>query len=159
MRGEDLEQAYAGIHHVGLAVSYPTGFTFTYDQQCFPIVTSSRPSAGTLLQRGTTVTLLTHAVFCAIASPALPVGRLPTYRVPNFVGKRVPTAITWDEHRNLYWSGRFPALRSGRARTLFANYVVTHQAPSAGARIRLGIRGTDSFTATPLVLTAKPAPR
>jgi len=118
-----------------------------------PIVAGSSPGAGTAVRRGSVISLLARIGLCPSASPAVPVGTLPSYRVPDFIGKRLTAAIAWIQYRNLYWAGTIPPLRAGDASSLFANYTITAQRPRPRGRMQLGIEGHDSFRPTPLSLT------
>ncbi len=97
---------------------------------------------------------------CALASPAVPVGPLPRYTVPDFVGKPIAAASRWVAQKTLYFTERLGPLKAGDAPTLFANYRITAQHPAPGTRIVLGIgthnaAGTSgTFTPTPLTITA-----
>jgi beta-lactam-binding protein with PASTA domain len=152
-RGEDLPHAYLKLHAAGLSVAFTLPFSLDWSYECVPLVVGSVPRAGADVRRGSAVSLRVRIPGCGAASPAVPVGRLPSYRVPDFVGKPLTAAIAWIQHRNLYWAARIPPLRAGDAATLFANYTVTAQRPRPGSRMQLGIKGQDSFRPTPLSLT------
>jgi hypothetical protein len=97
---------------------------------------------------------------CGLASPAVPVGTLPRYTVPDFVGKRIAAASRWVAHKTLYFTERIGPLEAGDAGSLFANYRITAQYPPPGTRIALGIgthnadRTSGTFTPTPLTISA-----
>ena len=99
------------------------------------------------------VSLIAPSPFWLAASPGVPVGTLPSYRVPDFIGKPRTAAIDWIQHRNLYWAATIPPLHAGDAASLFANYTTTAQRPRPGAEMKLGNEGHDSFQPTPLTLT------
>jgi hypothetical protein len=145
--------AYLKLHAGGLSVTFTRPFSVDWSYECAPVVVGSVPRAGIDVRRGSTVSLLVRIPFCAAASPGLPVGTLPSYRVPDFIGKPLTAAIAWIQHRNLYWAATIPSLRTGDAASLFANYTITAQRPRPGGAMQLGIKGPDSFRPTPLSLT------
>jgi hypothetical protein len=85
---------------------------------------------------------------------------LPRATVPNFVGKRLSTAIRWSDNNKLDWyAPNLPPLNSGSAAALYDNYVITGQTPAAGSTFTLGIESgggqAGSFEPTPLTLTVE----
>ncbi len=157
-RGEDLPRAYLKLHAVGLSVTFTRPFSLDWSYECVPLVVGSVPRAGAAVRRGSAVSLLLRIPGCSVASPGVPVGRLPSYRVPDFIGKPLTAAIAWIQHRNLYWAATIPPLRAGNAASLFANYTITRQRPRPGGAMKLGNEGHDSFQPTPLSLTVNGRP-
>ena len=157
-RGEDLPHAYRKLHAAGLSVTFTLPFSLDWSGECVPLVTGSVPRAGADVRRGSAVSLLMRIPGCGVASPGVPVGRLPSHRVPDFIGKPLTAAIAWIQHRNLYWAATIPPLHAGDAATLFANYTITRQRPRPGGAMKLGNEGHDSFQPTPLSLTVNGRP-
>jgi hypothetical protein len=158
-RGEDLPHAYRKLHTAGLRVTFNSSFSLNWSYECMPIIAGSVPSAGTHVRRGSVVSLIApRSPICPAASPAVPVGTLPSYRVPDFIGKPLTTAIAWIQHRNLYWAATIPPLQAGDATSLFANYTITRQRPRPGGAMKLGNEGHHSFQPTPLSLTVNRRP-
>jgi hypothetical protein len=143
----------------GLGVTFARSFSLDWSFECVPIIAASRPTASSTVRRGSAISLSWSTPFCPIASPAVPIGTLPTYTVPNFIGKPLTAAIAWIQHRNLSWAATIPPLRDGVASSLFANYTVTSQLPRPGKTMQLGIEGHDSFRPTPLTLTLISSPQ
>jgi hypothetical protein len=157
--GFAVGRAYSRVHRAGLRVSYTRSF-FEGSFECGPTVGGQRPAAGRVVSPASTVVLTPRRSFCVLGSPGVPVGRLPSARVPNFAGKTVLLASRWADRHRLYWqAGPLPPLRSGDADELLANYAVRSQAPHPGSIRKLGIAGrlgrnSGSFRPTPLVLRA-----
>lgn len=156
--GEDLPHAYLKLHDAGLSVTFTRPFSLDWSYECVPLVAGSVPGADAAVTRGSAVSLLLRIPPCGVASPGVPVGKLPSYRAPDFIGKPLTAAIAWIQHRNLYWAATIPPLHAGNAASLFANYTITRQRPRPGGAMKLGNEGHDSFQPTPLKLTVKGRP-
>lgn len=129
----DLILAYARLHRVGLRVSFPQSFSAS-SLGCPPVIGRQSPHAGLRVRKGTVVTLQAQLPRCGGASPSVPSGRLPSAKVPNFIGQPVSTAVAWADSHRLYWAAeQLPPLVVGDASHLLDNYRVTHQQPAARA--------------------------
>ena len=158
MAGESLSQAYRHLHAAGLRVSYPHSF-FDGSFECEPVVASQRPQASTTITAGDVVTLAPRRVLCSAGGLGVPVGRLPSARVPVFVGQSVATVRAWTHQHRLYWQANWlPPLRGGGAPQLLANYIVRTQTPRPGSILILGIahklKHGGTFRPTPLTVRA-----
>jgi hypothetical protein len=158
--GQDLASAYARLHRTGLRVSFSG--SFSTDNMCLPLVTSSRPSSGQHVAAGTTITLHFRPAPCGAASPGVPTGPIPSARVPNFLGQRLTAAIKWVDQHGLDWrTGRLGGLFAADAPTLLANYRVVRQDPKPGSTLKLGVGSrhgnSGTFRPTPLFLSCRRA--
>jgi len=151
-RQTDLADAFAMLHSLGLRVAIDQATPYSSLRPAW--VAKLTPRAGTRVPVGTTVTITPNDG--PIGSPSFMKSN-PHSRVPSFIGKTAATAINWANGHNLYWGvPRLPPLPASDARTLFAAYRVTAQAPAAGKTMGQGLRSIHgSFTPTPLTLTLK----
>jgi hypothetical protein len=94
------------------------------------VVRRIAPAAGRRVARGSVVTVSVSSGGVAGSSPGVPVGRLPSYLVPDFTGHLASTAPSWLRGKTLSFTAYLGPLRAGNASSLFANYVVTRQAPA-----------------------------
>jgi beta-lactam-binding protein with PASTA domain len=135
--GQGVLVAYARLHAAGLRVSIPQGVSFVWSR---PLkVARSSPSGGRRVVRLSVVRL--YLSCCGRAGgPRVPKGRLPSYRMQNFVGSTVRDASLWATKRKLVFRAYLGALKAGRAAGLFANYRVSRQRPKAGTRLAVGQR-------------------
>ena len=142
-----LVTAYDRLHARGLAVA--TDRPLSHGP--YIRVVGQRPSAGTEVERGTTVTLMldpkfdTRRVCCD--SRSLP--------MPNFVGRNLGDVSEWLFKRGLYWKlVDTPALPPTNRPHMLDPYVVTGQEPPVGTRIPESIpRGSGDLQ--PIELRAK----
>jgi hypothetical protein len=118
-----------------------------------PYVVGQRPRAGTRLPWGSVVRL--RVALGPVGSPSGP-SKLPSYRVPDFVGKRLAAAIGWTHGKVLFWQTDLPPLPPSSAKHLFNAYVVTGQRPRPGSHLRLWIFNGQGVRLTPLVLEVAP---
>jgi hypothetical protein len=158
---EGMDQAYSILHAAGLRVSYPATFQAGSDV-CLPIIQSQTPAPGAPAAPVTTVIVKGAAPPCGVGSPAVLVGPLPRATVPNFIGKRLSTAVAWTNHNKLTWYvPHLPPLDAGSAVGLYGNYIITAQTPAAVSTLSLGVRSgggsSGSFEPTPLTLTVRNA--
>jgi hypothetical protein len=154
--GMDINHAYASLHQAGFRVSYLRSFS-EGSSACWPIIAHEQPAAVSQVTPGLTIKLIAPPSFCPIASPFLPVGQLPSFKVPNFAEQRLDNAVHWAYSHNLHWEAdNLPRLVGGDASTLFANYQVVKETPRAGSRLKLGIEtrhgNEGTFLMTPLIL-------
>jgi hypothetical protein len=155
----DINHAYASLHHAGLRVSYLRSFSED-SSACWPIIVREKPAAGSRVTPGSTVRLTARPPSCGIGRPAVPVGQLPSFKVPNFAGRPLSDAVHWADAHNLYWEAEsLPRLVGGDAATLLNNYSVIKETPRAGSRLQLGIgtrQGNEgTFLPTPLTLRCR----
>jgi hypothetical protein len=149
-----LPLAYVVLHRAGLRVSYGRPVAASSVSNCWPIVASQRPRAGTRVVAGTVVTLAIGMTPCPLPSPAVP-RPLPSATVPNFRGHTVTAVAAWAGRHHLYWRGQVPALTGGTARQLLTNFRVAGQRPRPGTVLKAGSVGAGGrFTPTPLVVRA-----
>jgi hypothetical protein len=93
-----------------------------------------------------------------VDAPAVPVGRLPSYVLPRFVGGAASSAYGWVRKKRLDFRAYLGPLKAGDGSGLFGNYRVTRQRPAAGARLALGQRTRSAkgsgggFRRTPLTV-------
>lgn len=153
--GKSLPGAYAELHRDGFRVTFTHAFSVDWSGECVPLVTSSAPSGGRDVARGSTIILSTKIPGCALASPAHPVPLPGPYRVPSFSGKRLSVAIGWVTAHELLWAAAIPGLHRGAAAGLYANYVITTQKPRAGAKLTVGVFVSGGWQPTPLRLTVR----
>lgn len=156
--GLDLNRAYAHLHRAGLRVSFPHSFS-AGSFACAPIIAKENPAARALVAAGSTVTLTARPPSCGVASPGVPVGRLPSAKVRDFIGGPLSAAMSWAKKHQLYWEAdKVPRLVRADAKTLLGNYRVTGQRPRPGATLTLGVAtrhgNGGSFRPTPLILRA-----
>lgn len=158
----DIAVAYGRLHRAGFRVTYVHSFS-AGSFNCLPTIASESPYAGRPAMKGTVVTLRAKPPSCGVSSPAVPTGKLPSAKVPNFVSESVTAGVAWADSHKLYWEAKLPPLRAGARATLLDNYRVIDQRPSPGSNLTLGIAkggGTQgSFLPTPLTLRGKPAKR
>jgi hypothetical protein len=153
--GRSVLAAYARLHAAGLRVSIPRGLSFS--SMSPPTVKRIAPLPGKRVLRGSVVTLAV-SYGDGVSSPAVPVGRLTSYQVPDFVGSSASAAYAWVRRKTLYFTAKLGRLRAGNAPDLFANYRVTRQRPSPGAMLTLGRESRSnggrqgSFLPTPLTV-------
>lgn len=147
LRGHALEVAFTELRARGLAVSIPS-VPDGYNQRDTFAVGSEVPNAGTLVPRGSTVTL--HAWnFVALGMLEMPGRRLPggVAVVPNVVGLPVYRAMRRLALAGVYSQlARVPPIEHSTNQRLFDSYVVKQQSPRAGTRVRWG--GILSMTPT-----------
>jgi hypothetical protein len=157
--GLSAVSAYRRLHRAGLRVSIPHGFVLDSLTSPLAMVQHVAPATGTRVAPGSTVTIRIGCR-CGVGSPGVPVGRLPRYDVPNFVGERIAAASRWIAHKTLYITEHIGPLEAGDARSLSANYRITTQHPRPGTMITLGTgthdanRTSGTFTPTPLTIWA-----
>jgi hypothetical protein len=153
--GESVLAAYARLRSAGLRVSIPRGLSFS--SMSPPTVRRIAPLPGKRVLRGSVVTL-SISYGNGVSSPAVPMGRLPSYQVPDFVGSSASAAYAWVRGKTLYFAAKLGPLRGGNAPDLFANYRVTRQRPSPGAMLTFGRESRSnggrqgSFLPTPLTV-------
>lgn len=159
-----LDIAYARLHRTGLRVSFTSAFSDgdAPDSPCLPTIGRQVPRGGRHVRSGTVVMLRLRRRLCSLGSPGVPIGRLPSAKVPLFVGRPIATAVAWAERHDLFWQvDKLPPLIAGNAPDLIDNYRVISQQPSAGSILAFGIAkgggNQGSFTPTPLILRGEPA--
>lgn len=159
-----LDVAYARLHRAGLRVSFPSPFSDgdAPASPCLPTIGRQVPRGGRHVRSGTVVTLRLRRRLCSGGSPGVPIGRLPSAKVPLFVGRPIATAVAWADRHNLYWQvDKLPPLIAGNAPDLLGNYRVISQQPTVGSSLTLGIAkgggNQGSFAPTPLILSGEPA--
>lgn len=155
--GSNAVTAYLRLRHAGLRVSIPRGFVLDTLASPLALVESMTPHSGRSVLRGSVVTL-NVGCGCSLGSPGVPVGTLPRYTVPDFLGKPIRAANRWMAGKILYLTEHVGPLRAGSAANLYGNYRITAQQPSAGTLLSLGLRRMDpngysgGFLPTPLVI-------
>lgn len=163
----DVASAYNTLRGVGLRVTITTDFVVDDALGYTPDVRRASPRAGKIVEVGSTVTLGLGPCACGVSSPALPLGKLPTYIMPSFVGKTSNHVVAWATGKLVAVDMHFGVMRNGAAATLYKNYVITRQKPAAGSHVALGIKGggtetggvaTGSFTETRLLVWAAQVP-
>jgi hypothetical protein len=153
--------AYARLYRAGLRVTFHYSYSLGGSWElCLPMVGRQFPRVGQRVAVHTVVTLQRRAAGCGAGSPAVPVGLLPSAKVPDFSGRSLSAATNWAYSRNLDWDADpLPPLRASAASSLFRNYTVVRQMPRPGRRLTLGIRtrtGSEgSFQPTPLQLRVR----
>jgi hypothetical protein len=152
-RETDLAGAFAMLRSLGLRVAINHSTAYSSLKPAW--VAAMTPAAGARVPVGTVVTI-TPSDRGPIGSPGV-LKSHPRYRVPSFVGKTAATAIGWADSHHMFWSiPRLTPLPASDARTLFAAYRVTSQAPKSGKTIVQGIMIGRGFKPTPLSLTVHP---
>jgi beta-lactam-binding protein with PASTA domain len=133
-----VERGYARLHRDGLRVTIAQGFVL--DTLASPMAEIERvaPSAGQAVATDSTVSLTVGCPGCGLGSPGVP-RRLPSYRIPNFVGKRASALSRWIEDKTLYLTEHFGPLHAADAAHLDGNYRIVRQHPAPGTMLRLGI--------------------
>ncbi len=159
-----LDVAYARLHRTGLRVRFTSAFSDgdAPDSPCLPTIERQVPRGARHVRSGSVVTLRLRRRLCSVGSPGVPIGRLPSAKVPLFVGRPIATAVAWADRHNLYWQvDQLPPITAGNAPDLIDNYRVSSQQPSAGSILAFGIAkgggNQGSFTPTPLILRGEPA--
>jgi hypothetical protein len=147
-----LEPGYARLHRDRLRVAITRGFVLNTLSSPLADIEQVSPSAGQSVQAGSTVSLTVGCTGCAAGSPGVP-RRLPSYRVPNFVGKRVSALSRWIEQKTLYVTEHFGPLRAADAAQLYGNYRIVRQHPAPGTMLRLGVGDRTSATSGTFVPT------
>lgn len=161
VRGFSVARAYQRLHRAGFEVSIPKGFDFDSLGPQLALVQQISPAVGSRLPRGSIVSLHVGCR-CSLGSPAVPVGTLPQYTVPDFAGKSIAAVRRWIAHKTLYLNEHLGPLRAGNAASLYRNYRITNQYPRPGTTLSLGVTTDDAsgtpgtFTATPLSVRAYP---
>jgi len=146
----DIAGAYDLLHRVGLRVALTRGVAVM--SLADPLVTV-RPRPGTRVARGSVVEMT--PIGTPLGSPAV-LKSDPHYSVPNFVGRRLSTAVRWANQHSMYWAiPALPAAGPSDASHLFDQYRITEQKPRPGATIRQGVREGRGFKPTPLTLTVR----
>jgi hypothetical protein len=148
------ERGYARLHRDGLRVTIVRGFVLDTLAGPSAEIEQVSPSAGQAVETGSTVSLTVGCLGCASGSPGVP-RHVPSYRVPNFVGKRVSALSRWIAHKTLYLTEHFGPLHAADAAQLYGNYRIVRQHPAPGTMLRLGIGHRTSptsgtFLPTPL---------
>jgi hypothetical protein len=147
-----LEMRFDLLRSKGLRVAIPERMRFYPTSS--PEVRSQSPRPGSRVKWGSVVTL--NLFPGGIGTPIGP-KTLPTYRVPDFTGKRLAQAVDWTEGKWVYWTADLPPLPASNARHLFDAYVVTSQRPAAGSDVRLSVparvAGRNGVRLTPVALT------
>lgn len=89
-----LDVAYARLHRAGLRVSFTSAFSDgdAPDSPCLPTIGRQVPRGGRHVRSGTVVMLRLRRRLCSLGSPGVPIGRLPSAKVPQFVGRPIATA-------------------------------------------------------------------
>jgi hypothetical protein len=144
-----VPETFDRLRGKGFRVAIPA--TTRFYATTAPYVASQRPRAGTRVPWGGVVRLRVR--LGSIGSPSGP-KELPSYRVPNFVGRRLADAIGWTRGKTLYWQADLPPLPPSRGRHLFDAYVIKAQRPKAGSDLSLWIRIPKGVRLTPLVLVS-----
>lgn len=162
VRGERVVRAYRRLHRAGFKVSIPKGFELDTLTASVAVVQHMYPSAGRRLRDGSFVRLRVGCE-CAIGSPAVPVGTLPRYSVPDFDGRTIGAVRRWIARKALFVTEHIGPLRAGNADSLYENYRIARQHPRPGTALSLGIvvhdvPGTPGFRSTPLVVWAHQPP-
>jgi hypothetical protein len=144
--GLSLDHAYSELRRSGLRVSFPNSF----DPGCLPTVSAQRPRAGEPVRGASTTVLTLRIVGCALGSPAVPVGPLPSATVPRFMGRPLLAAVAWvNKHQlSVQITDGLPGLRNADAPQLLANYRITSQRPRPGATLTLGIGHSNASEGT-----------
>jgi hypothetical protein len=138
VKGELIADAYRRLHAAGFRVSIPEGFEL--DSLASPVaeVLEISPHPNARRPRGSIVTV--HAgCECMLGSPAVPVGRLPRYRIPDFAHNPVGAAQRWIDRKTLYLTEHIGPLDAGDASSLYGNYRIHRQQPRPGRLLSLGI--------------------
>jgi hypothetical protein len=130
----DLQMRFDLMRSRGLRVAIPERMHFYPTSS--PEVRSQSPGSESRVKWGSIVTL--HLWPGSFGTPIGP-KRLPTYRVPDFMGKQLADAVDWTEGKWVYWTADLPPLPASNAKHLFDAYVVTSQRPAAGSYVRLAI--------------------
>lgn len=157
----NLDAAYARLHRAGLRVSYRRSFSAGSALDiCWPTIERQSTRAGQKVSEGAVVELFAQPPQCSVGSPGVPVGRLPSAKVPNFVGQPISDAAAWAQRHDLYWqTDQLPPLEAGDVPRLLDNYRVTGQQPAAGRVLAFGIAtgggNEGSFEPTPLTVRGK----
>ena len=134
--GLEPAAAYQRLHNSGLRVSLPPVELDYVDSPSLYVVTEA-PRAGKSVGRGGIVRLTLGCPRCGAGSPGVPT-YLPTYRVPNFVGRGAGAARRWATQNRLDFVAHLGPLTGGDAPNLFDNYRVLRQRPKAGSSLKLG---------------------
>jgi hypothetical protein len=146
----DIAGAYDLLHRAGLRVTLTRRVAIM--SLADPLVTV-RPRPGTRVPRGSVVKMT--PVGTPLGSPVV-LKSDPHYPVPNFVAKRLSTAVKWANQHSMYWAiPTLPAAGPSDADHLFDQYRITEQQPRPGATIRQGVREGRGFKPTPLTLTVR----
>lgn len=146
-----LMTAYQNLRSRGLRVAIPQRFSYKSFRE--PQVSAQIPDAGTLVPRGSTVSLRVGPGSLGLLGLRLG-GRAS--RVPNFVGGPLSDATSWADRKRLLWQVNLHALPASAAATLFDAYRVTTQTPSPGSSLSQIVRSAAGIRPTPLLLTAEP---
>lgn len=146
VRGDGIEYAFTQLRARGFAVSIPR-FPASYNQRDAFAIGTEVPRVGSLVPRGSTVTLRTP-FFVLIGMSGMP-GRRPTGGmtiVPSVVGLPLYEAMRRLQRAGVYSQiAEMPAIEHSTSRRLFDGYVVKRQSPRAGTRVRwAGILYTSS---------------
>jgi hypothetical protein len=150
--------AYQRLHRAGFKVSIPRGFELNTLTAPVAVVQDMYPSAGRRLRDGSAVSLRVGCE-CPIGSPAVPVGTLPRYLIPDFTGKTIAKVRRWIARKSLFLTEHIGSLRAGDADSLYENYRIARQRPQPGTALSLGVvvhdvPGSPGFRPTPLVVWA-----
>lgn len=152
-RETDVADAFAMLRSLGLRVAVDHATAYSSLKPAW--VSKMTPAAGARVPVGTVVTL-TPSNLGPIGSAAV-LKSHPHYRVPSFIGRTAASAISWANSHHMFWSiPHVPSLPASDARTFFAAYRVTAQAPRPGNTIVQGIMIGEGFKPTPLTLTVRP---
>ncbi len=152
LRGQMLDESYARLRSMG----YRVEVGYIYGMQKMPLsafhapatVARMHPAPGTSVKPGGVVTL-----YGAPGDAFDVVGRADQHhraRVPDFVGRRVSTALHWLDAGH-WWVNEWiplPRLPASNAPSLYAAYRVTAQRPAAGSELIYARPGHDDLTLT-----------
>jgi hypothetical protein len=129
-----VERSYTLLHRDGLRVTIARGFVLDTLASPLADIEQTSPPAGETVATGSTVSLTVGCIGCGIGSPAVP-RHVPSYRIPNFVGKRVSAVSRWIAHKTLYMTEHFGPLHAADATQLYDNYRIVRQHPAPGTML------------------------
>lgn len=158
---QGVGDAYGQLRRAGLRVSIPGGFVVGPMGMPVTHIQSVVPSTGSVVASGSIVRLRVTCPTCTSPITVGPSGRLPSYRLPNFVGRDLPAPQRWLAHRLLTMLVGFGPLTAASVPRLYDNYHVVAQHPAPGESLSLGVHTPGGpgraghFTSTPLVLRGR----
>jgi hypothetical protein len=92
----------------------------------------------------------------AVGSPGVSTPH-PHYRVPDFTGQPLSSAMRWANQHDMYWAvPSLPPVTACGAPHLFDAYRIVSQQPHTGGVITQGVTVGGGFRPTPLTLTTTP---
>ena len=143
----DIIGAYDILHQLGLRVEVTRQVAVA--SLAVPSVSLS-PQAGVSVVRGSTIAVTPEPG--PLGSPAVLTSH-PHYRVPDFRGRPLSTAIAWCGAHQMFWSiPSLPALPASGSPHLFDAYRIVGQQPRPGDTLGQGVAIGSAFEPTPLTL-------